>query len=92
MWKTQHMAILGVCVAILSVTLTLYAESRFKNAIASKATELNSVGKQKKTNPIQLMGALQTQSKNTAPTEYADDPNPKPKEAPKGAGSRWTPL
>lgn len=69
MWKTQHMVILAVCVTIASVTLTLYAESRLKNAIASRATELTGTRlagtslKDKTSNPIQLMSALSSKNK-----------------------------
>ena len=97
MWKTQHMALLAVAVTIVSVTLTLFAHSRINQAIAARAEELASP-KDKKTNPIQLMSALSSKkirpddkSSVTPPSVRFEEPQT-PRETPKGAGVRWTPL
>ncbi|CAM9104465.1 unnamed protein product [Sphacelaria rigidula] len=44
MWKTQHVALLAFTATVLSVTVTLYVQSRIKHAIEAKAAELNAVG------------------------------------------------
>ena len=106
MWKTHHMAVLAVAVTILSVTLTLYTQSKLKNVIAAKAAELadpNSLHSLPN-NPIQLMSALSSKKIHpddkvkslippppVVPHAFADEVKP-PKSPPKGSGSRWTPL
>lgn len=95
MWKTQHMALLAVAVTILSVTLTLYAQSRIKN-LQTKTT--TSVGA---SNPIKLMSALSSKTINPddkspssipPPSVTFEAPPETTRASPKGAGSRWTPL
>lgn len=99
MWKTQHVAVITVAVTILSVALTLYAQSRINCAIAAKAAEL---GGTIEPNPIQQMSALSAKKKKkisddlmpkeTPKNVRFEDPVGEKPQAPKGAGSRWTPL
>lgn len=65
MWKTQHVALLAFAATVMSVSVTLYAQSRIKHAIEAKAAELNRVTEPlsvqkdtKQSNPFQLMSAL----------------------------------
>lgn len=101
MWKTQHMAVLAVAVTIVSITLTLYAQSRIQHAIAAKAAELARPQENKKPNPIKLMSALSSKkihpndkSPSSIPPPSLEDPTEETRKTvpPKGAGSRWTPL
>lgn len=106
MWRTHHMAVLAVVVTILSVTLTLYAQSKIKILISAKAAELNSSNSSTtgvNSNPIQLMSALSSKKihpdnkSSIAPPPvvsqgFADEVDKTPKSPPKGSGSRWTPL
>lgn len=96
MWKTQHMALLAVAVTIVSVTLTLFAHSRINQAIDAKAQEL-ATAKPSKTDPIQLMSALSSKKirpddKSVSPPSVRFEEPQVPRETPKGAGVRWTPL
>lgn len=59
MWKTQHVATIVVAVTILSITLTLYAQSMIQNVIASEAAKLGV----DTSNPIQQMSALSSTKK-----------------------------
>ena len=94
MWKTHHMAILAVVVTVVSVTLTLYTQSRVKVLIAAKAAELNNP------NPIKLMSALSSKKihpdnkmkTSIPPPSVVSQDEVEPKSPPKGSGSRWTPL
>lgn len=106
MWKTQHVVIIAVAATILSVSLTLYAQSSIQHAIASKAVELNAVGSSnedvtKKKNPFQLMSALSRRKKkdddvndfSIPPHDVSvEDEVPEKRVNPKGSGVRWTPL
>lgn len=102
MWKTQHVAILAVTATVLSVALTLYVQSRIKDAIDDKVSE--ALTGQSRKDPIQLMSALsnsKSKKRSNSHDEYSIPPKvsfEEPAEQkqrgppPKGAGSRWTPL
>lgn len=100
MWKTQHVAVIAVVATILSVAITLYAQSRINAAITARAAQLNGAPGTPNTNPIQLMSALSAKKKKTLADDLMPEEIPKtvrfeePSERPppKGAGSRWTPL
>lgn len=104
MWKTQHVAVIAVVATILSVAVTLYAQSRINAAITARAAQLNGAPGTPNTNPIQLMSALSAKKKKTLAETLADDlmpeeipktvrfEEPSERPPPKGAGSRWTPL
>lgn len=96
MWRTQHMALLAVAVTILSVTLTLLAQSKIQNHKQEKNDQSTGASN---SNPIKLMSALS--SKKINPDDKSPSSIPPPsvtfeapptKNTPKGAGSRWTPL
>lgn len=102
-WTTQHVILAGVVATVLSVVVTLYAQSKIKDAIAAKAAELTEVGQPKpqaKQNPIKLMSALSSKkahetpssSVSAPPTVHFQEPVAEQQPPPKGAGSRWTPL
>ena len=106
MWKSQHVALLAVTAMILSVALTLYAQSKIKSAIDEKVGE--ALGEQKgHKDPIKLMSALSSSKKkkdedpnfSSIPPKVSFEDLPADQSVvqkrgppPKGAGTRWTPL